>query len=47
MKLANVVDGSADNKVTLADREIIGDANPVHTGLHQCQSLRFRPERKL
>lgn len=31
MKLANV-DGSADNKVTLADREIIGDANPVHTG---------------
>lgn len=31
MKLANI-DGSEDNKVTTADREIIGDANPVHTG---------------
>lgn len=31
MKLANI-DNSEDNKVTSADREIIGDANPVHTG---------------
>ena len=31
MKLADI-DGSGDGKVTTADREIIGDANPVHTG---------------
>lgn len=31
MKLQNI-DGSEDNKVTTADREIIGDANPLHTG---------------
>ena len=31
MKLANV-DGSADNKVTIADQTIIGNANPKHTG---------------
>lgn len=31
MKLKNI-DGSEDNKVTTDDREIIGDANPLHTG---------------
>ena len=31
MKLQNI-DGSEDNKVTSDDREIIGDANPLHTG---------------
>lgn len=31
MKLKNT-DGSADNKVTTADRSIIGNTNPVHTG---------------
>ena len=31
MKLQNL-DGSEDNKVTSDDREIIGDANPLHTG---------------
>ncbi len=31
MKLANT-DGSADNKVTIDDKTIIGDANPLHTG---------------
>ena len=31
MKLQNL-DGSEDNKVTSNDREIIGDANPLHTG---------------
>ena len=31
MKLKNI-DGSEDNKVTTDDREIIGNANPLHTG---------------
>lgn len=31
MKLKNI-DGSEDNKITTDDREIIGDANPLHTG---------------
>lgn len=31
MKLKNI-DGSEDNLVTVADREIIGDANPINTG---------------
>ena len=31
MKLKNI-DGSEDNKVSTDDREIIGDANPLHTG---------------
>ena len=31
MKLKNL-EGSEDNKVTTDDREIIGDANPLHTG---------------
>ena len=31
MKMKNI-DGSEDNKVTTDDREIIGDANPLHTG---------------
>lgn len=31
MKLKNL-DGSEDNKVTTDDKEIIGDANPLHTG---------------
>lgn len=31
MKLKNI-NGSEDNKVTTDDREIIGDANPLHTG---------------
>ena len=34
MKLKNI-DGSEDNKVTTDDREIIGDANPLHTGVRQ------------
>lgn len=31
LKLKNI-DGSADNKINTNDREIIGDANPKHTG---------------